>query len=485
MSDGDRQLRGYELRTRLGAARGVTLYLALQNVSGRDVGVQLLDGTLVRLPGFVNRLAAVAAQVAPLRHPRVVATEDVVVGDQVAAVVTEAAVAVPLSDLLTGEEPLPLVTAMVVVDDVLRAVGAAHAAGLVHCGISPDRVVVQADGEARLDGFAMARALALTGGEVGAPVPGYSSPERLGGVLPDGVGDLYATAALAHRLLSGRTPSPGTAAPIAALPALTEVLGHALAADPRRRYPSAAALRNALTGTVHELLGPNWRHGSDLGRRAEERLRTVGALAPPPAPAPPPPPVAVAVAPPPGAAAATMVPAVAPAASSPPPAPRPYAPAPPPYPRQRRRRGRMVALIVVLVILLGGGAAAAAVLLTRGSGGGGSTSTGSTTSSPAALQVGNDLTLAMQKTQTGDCITDYTFTAGGSLSGSGTLTYHWEQSDGFKTQDTSITITNQVGLGIVQHWRFQGHRNGNATLTFVVTAPQPRTVAKTFDTTCP
>jgi serine/threonine protein kinase len=469
MSEGDRQLRGYELHCVLGESAGVTLHLARQNISGRDVGVQLLDPPLVRLPGFVNRLAAVAAQVAPLRHPRVVATEEVAVGDQVAAVVTEATVAVPLSDLLTEGEGLPLASAMAVVDDVLRAVGAAHTAGLVHCGIAPDRVVVDADGGAHLDGFAMARAMALTGGEVGAPLPGYSSPERLGGVLPDGQGDLYATAALAHRLLAGTTPSPGASAPVPTLPALATVLTHALAADPQRRYPSAAALRNALIGTVQQLLGADWRQGSDLAGRAQERLRAVGALAPeaPPAPAAPAPPVAT-------------PPTLPPPSYLPPPPPRTAAPPPP----KRRHWGRIVLAVLAVLLLVGGGGAAAAILLTRGSSTSDST-TQSTSATPAALVVGNDLTVTMDKTQTGDCITDYVFTAGGSLSGSGQLVYHWEQSDGYKSPDTTIVITNQVGLAIVQHWRFTGHRSGSATMTFVVTAPQARTASKTFDTTCP
>jgi serine/threonine protein kinase len=401
----------------------------------------------------------------------VVGTEEVVGGDQVAAVVTEAAIAVPLSDLLTDGDPLPLPTAMAVVDDVLRAVGAAHAASLVHCGITPDRVVVDADGGARLDGFAMARALALTGGDVGAPAPGYSSPERLGGVLPDGLGDLYATAALAHRLLAGTTPSPGASAPIPALPALATVLTHALAPDPQRRYPSAAALRNALTGTVHQMLGADWRSSSDLAPRARERLRAVGALAPPAVPPPP-------------SAAATVLP-VPPAtppsryvAPTPPRALPPLVAPPPP----RRHRGRTVLAVLAVLLLVGGGVAAAVELSRGNSSSGGSSSTQST---PAPLVVGNDITISMQKSQTGDCITDYVFTAHGSLSGSGTLVYHWEQSDGYKAPDTTIVITNQVGMAIDQHWRFQGHRTGSATMTFIVTAPQARSANKTFDTTCP
>ncbi|HEY6379025.1 MAG TPA: hypothetical protein VI316_07575, partial [Candidatus Dormibacteraeota bacterium] len=212
------------------------------------------------------------------------------------------------------------------------------------------------------------------------------------------------------------------------------------------------------------------RAGSDLAGRAQERLRAVGALSPDPPPA---------ATPPAPAPVATPSP-LPPPSYLPPPPPRTMAPPPP----KRRHWGRIVLAVLAVLLLVGGGGAAAAILLTRGSSAGDST-TQSTSATPAALVVGNDLTVTMDKTQTGDCITDYIFTAGGSLSGSGQLVYHWEQSDGYKSADTPIEITNQVGLAIQQHWRITGHRTGNATMTFVVTAPQERTASKTFDTTCP
>ncbi|HET9050920.1 MAG TPA: hypothetical protein VFO60_04405, partial [Candidatus Dormibacteraeota bacterium] len=262
------RLRGYEADRHLGSGARVAYWIGRRSGDAAAVGLSVVDPAIAALPGFSQRVTAVVRQVAPLRHPRVVGSIEVAAGDGALAIVTEAVDGVLVSGLLRPGELLPAATAAQIVDDVLRAVGAAHAAGIVHCGILPERVLVTAAGEVRLDGFAAARAFALTGGEPGAPPPGFSSPERLGGSLPDGVGDLYASAALAHLLFTGAPPRPGTAAPVPALPAMQPALAQAIAVDPQRRFPSASALRGALTAAVADALGDDWRGQSDLAPRA-------------------------------------------------------------------------------------------------------------------------------------------------------------------------------------------------------------------------
>ena len=542
------QLRGYEADRHLGSGRHTELWLGRRSGDGVAVGLSVVDTGLLRLTGFAQRLAAVARQVSTLRHPRVVGTVETAAGERSLAVVTEAVDGIPLRALVTPGEPLPSATAMQLVDDVLRAVGAAHAAGIVHCGIDPDRVLVTARGEVRLDGFALARTLALTGGEVGAAARGFASPERLGGSLPDGLGDLWAAAALAHLVLVGTTPVPGAAADIPSLPGLREVLVRAVAADPARRYPSASALRNALTATAAETLGQDWRSGSDLESRAtaaitardqesEPAAPSSSMAAPAPAASEPTPAATVApldlskrpAAPSPAgdapAAAATAQPprvpeAHIPAATAPavnePPAPSPVTVAVPvgaaaaavaasaqtsrparsapareaPYPplRQRRARWPLVLLLVVLVAAGAGGATWLALGRTSPFSSGNQTAAGT-----GPLTVGGDVAVAVQRgttpgTDAAACDITYSFTATGSLSGQGNLIYHFEQSNSQQTGDQTIPITNQTSFQLPHQWRFQGHRTGTQTVTFVIVKPPaatgPLRVAKEFDTTC-
>lgn len=433
----------------------------------------------MRLPGFAARLTAVVRQVSPLRHARVVGSIDTATGDSALAVVTEPVDGIPLSGILVPGEALPPATAMEIVDDVLRAVGAAHAMGIVHCGVEPGRVLITAAGDVRLDGFAMARALGLTGGDAAAPTPGFASPERLGGALPDGMGDLYSAAALAHLLLAGSTPTPGVARPVPALPGMQEILVRALAADPKRRYPSASALRGALASTAAETLGEDWRSGSDLGKRAAEAIAARDAELAPEESAPPP----LAIEPPPAAPLAR--PAAPPRHAAPPPRPA-AAPRPPPRPVRpgpRERRGRALLFVLLAIVLLGGAGGGAWYLATRSSG---------STAPPGPLGVGSPITLDVARsTASGaQCDATFTFTAKGPLRGQGDLVYHFEQSDGHATPDTTIHITTETSFSLDHLWRFQGSMSGSATLTFVITKPpganaQPTKVAKTFDITCP
>ena len=474
----ERTLRGYTMVRELGRTVGASLHLARRNIDGRDVGLQFLDPELAAMPGFPPRLAGVAAQVGPLRHPRVVGTDEVVVGDRVAALVVEPVVGIPLSALLEEGVPLSPTEAMVVIDDVLRGVGAAHAAGIVHCGICPERILLPADGEARLDGFALARAMALTGGEIGAPIAGYSSPERLGGVLPDGFGDLWASAALAHRLLTGRTPRAGAIAPVESLPAVTAVLVQALAADPQRRLPTAAALRTALTEAAAETLGPDWRRPSVLAARLAPALRPQPTAAPSgawteprPAPSAPPPPSARAVV---AGAAAPPAAAALPTAWSAPPAEAPVTVSP-------RHRGRTLLAAFLVLVLLAGAGVTAAVLLSRGT----NDTTASAPIGPLTV-VGSDIKLDVRRMDSGTCTTDYVASASAPLTGQGNLTYHWEQSGagGGRLGDQTIPITTQPGFNLVEHFGYQGHRTGQVTFTFVLTAPRQQSVSKVVDVTC-
>ena len=408
---------------------------------GRDVNLQVLDPQLARIPGLSARLTAVAAQVGSLQDPQVVATLEVVVDEGVVAVVTEAVRGVPVSALVDADGTLPAASAIAVAGGVLSAVSAAHGAGLVHCGIVPERVLVQEDGEVRLDGFALARALALTGGEAGAPARGYSSPERLGGTMPDGIGDLYGAAALTHALLIGAPPAPGAAAPVAALPGMSAVLSQAVAPEPAHRFPSASALRDAITSTASQTLGQGWRAASDLAMRARAALGALetAPIAPAEAPAPAPPP--------------TVAPEVAP-------------------PRPRRRRLRTVLLLLFALLIVAAGAAGGIYALTRSS------------SSPTPLAIGNDIKLDVTRTATGDCNVSFHFVATGSISGQGQVVYQFIPSDGSASSPQTVSIADEVGFSFDYTYTYTGHRTGPATMTFQISSPVQRSVQKQYDTTC-
>jgi serine/threonine-protein kinase len=210
-------------------------------------------------------------------HPGVVKVldsgEEDVAGATVPWTVMNRMPGVSLSDF-AGDSGLPWRDALAIIDGLLEALAAVHAAGLVHRDVAPRNVMV----DKRPDGtFAVGLLdLGLTrpaGGEGdGATVAGSvigMSPEQARGKPLDARSDIYAVGALAYYTLTGHAPYeraqaedvlrahvnapvPAASARRAAVPASVDrLVSRAMAKDPNRRFPTAEAMR----GTVTILLG--------------------------------------------------------------------------------------------------------------------------------------------------------------------------------------------------------------------------------------
>ena len=147
----------------------------------------------------------------------------------------------------------------------------------------------------------------------------------------------------------------------------------------------------------------------------------------------------------------------------------------------RRRRWRRPALLLASIAVLGGGVLVAVLVLARNPSSPGAPVT------PAAppLAIGGDTTLGVNPAR-GGCDTTFGFVARGSLSGSGSLVYRWEQSDGTTSGDTTLQITSQEGaFQLTQAWRVEGSRSFDGTETLHILKPVDRRVSQAFHYSCP
>ncbi|HEY6557637.1 MAG TPA: serine/threonine-protein kinase [Polyangiaceae bacterium] len=161
-------------------------------------------------------------------------------------------------------------------DAIVETLERAHAAGILHRDLKPANIYLlspDAGGGVRLLDFGLSRMksaapLTVLGTVLGSP--SYIAPEVWAGktdVLDQRV-DVYSLAVLLYRVLSGKMPFEGetlhekflqaTTAPRPRLttvrpdlpPAVDAWVEQALAIDPARRFPSAAALWNALLSAL-------------------------------------------------------------------------------------------------------------------------------------------------------------------------------------------------------------------------------------------
>lgn len=100
------------------------------------------------------------------------------------------------------------------------------------------------------------------------------------------------------------------------------------------------------------------------------------------------------------------------------------------------------------------------------------------------LAIGSDAVLTVTPAK-GGCNTTFVFVGRGSVSGTGTLVYRWEQSDGQSSAATSLPITAADGaFQLTQAWRLQGAQTLDGSMTLHLLSPVDRTLKRPFRYAC-
>lgn len=254
MGTGDRMLAGrYRIGAPLGQGGTACVLSGYDTRLERPVAVKRLrpeaaaDESIRR---WFEQQARVAAR---LTHPNAVALYDIGEDDGQTFLVMERLDARTLADRIAQGPLTPAEVAGVGVD-VLAALRAGHALGMVHRGIKPSAILFGEEGQAKVAGFGGARFLEppvgpMTHGPAGAgapaPVrgaPAHLAPERLAGRPATAQADLFALGVVLFEALCGRRPGPAPVSVPGAPPVLAAVVLRALAPRPEDRYRSAAEM---------------------------------------------------------------------------------------------------------------------------------------------------------------------------------------------------------------------------------------------------
>lgn len=240
----------YELRGLLGRGGMAEVHEGWDTRLARAVAIKLMNPALAAQPENRRRFEVEARAAARLSHPHIVAVHDSGEHDGIPYIVMERLSGRTLADTI-AQGPMPLPQIRSVLDDVLSALSAAHAAGILHRDIKPANILLTDTGVPKVADFGIAKSAesghTMTGLVIGTL--GYLSPERLTGRPATIADDLYAVGVLAFEALVGRVPAPHE--DLAALrpdagPVLASVVQRATAPDPRARFADAEQMRAAL-----------------------------------------------------------------------------------------------------------------------------------------------------------------------------------------------------------------------------------------------
>lgn len=160
-----------------------------------------------------------------LRHPHAVAVYDVLEDAGSMYLVMEYVPARSLTDLLVERGPLPRCDVVRIGRQIGAALAAAHGDWILHRDVTPNNVLVSADGTARITDFGVSRALgehlAAEDGVVVGTLP-YVAPEVARGGEAGLPSDVYSLGATLYTALEGTPPFGTSDDPITLLRRITE-----------------------------------------------------------------------------------------------------------------------------------------------------------------------------------------------------------------------------------------------------------------------
>src|ERR1700758_1264815 len=368
----------YRLIELLGRGGMGEVWRAHDTATKRIVAIKLLPPHLAGDKTFVQRFRREAEAAAQLNNPHIIPIHYYGEIDGRLYVDMRLIEGCDLQAVL-AEGPLEPGRAVRIIEQVAKALHAAHKVGLVHRDVKPSNILLDEDDFAYLIDFGIARGADQTSLTSAGNVIGswhYMAPERMEAHEADARADIYALTCVLYECLTGKPPFPGdtlesqvvghisTPPPRPSITgpevpaAFDAVVTKGMAKDPDERYPTTNELaRAAREASTVPFAGP-------LSAPAPPNVPAhSGPPTPPPTPPAPPltPPAmpSAGVPPTPQPAYAGPYPATPPPfPATPPPfpaTPPPFPATPPPFPAttQGRSGGGPVLLIVLAVLVVG------------------------------------------------------------------------------------------------------------------------------------
>jgi eukaryotic-like serine/threonine-protein kinase len=218
------------MERRIASGGMATVWLAHDNELERDVAVKVLSDVLAEKPDYVARFRREARVAARVENPNLVGMFDYAGEAERPYIVMEYVAGGTLADRIAAGEA-DQVDPELLARQLLSALAAIHAAGVVHRDVKPSNILLDDAGNAHLTDFGIAQPedatqLTATGEVIGTLK--YMAPEVLAGQAATQRSDLYALGVVLSEALAG-----------ASMPQLEALIDRLTADDPLERPASA------------------------------------------------------------------------------------------------------------------------------------------------------------------------------------------------------------------------------------------------------
>ncbi|RMI17396.1 serine/threonine protein kinase [Pseudoroseomonas wenyumeiae] len=251
MSEIPARIGRYRPRSLLGRGGMGVVYRAHDPVIDRSVAIKLIHPSLLGGRDGDAALALFrdeARAAGRCQHPNIVGLFDAALHEGQPFLVMEYVEGEDLATTLRqAGGRFAAAAAVAVTLQVLDALQAAHAQGIIHRDIKPSNILLGRDGRARVSDFGIARLVSAGATGALAGTPSHMSPEQCRGEALDARSDLFSVGILLQEMLSGERPfGPGTP---------DKVMQALLDAPPRPLPPASPELPETLRAIVARALG--------------------------------------------------------------------------------------------------------------------------------------------------------------------------------------------------------------------------------------
>jgi serine/threonine protein kinase len=267
------RLGRYEIRSKIGEGGMGEVYLAQDTELDRPAALKFLLCEVASDQRRLNRFFQEAKAASALNHPNILTVYEIGRADNKYFLATEFVDGPTLRQRM--RTPLKPSEVLDVATQIVAALVAAHAAGIVHRDIKPENVIIRLDRLVKVLDFGIAKlteqakpleadAVTASKGETSAGMiigtASYMSPEQARGKPVDARSDIFSFGVVLYEMVSGRKPFAGENA--------VDVIGAVLHKEPeplRQFVPDApSAMEKILDRTLKKDREERYQTAQDL-----------------------------------------------------------------------------------------------------------------------------------------------------------------------------------------------------------------------------